>query len=154
MITAFTTGSFFVVIPIIIEKTKQLIASQYLSIDNVEKVSNISVPISYSLLVSGKLLSLLFVLFAAWLSSAYISFKDYVKLVVMGIPQLFDTSNLAMQNLLKLFNVFHSMFDFFIVSENLVVSRLSALLSVTFASCLPLLVTTSMAKSFRIKKKL
>jgi proton glutamate symport protein len=45
------------------------------------------------------------------------------------------------------------MFDFFIVSENLVVGRLSALLSVIFASCLPLLVATSMAKAFRIKKQ-
>ncbi|TWX73323.1 cation:dicarboxylate symporter family transporter [Colwellia sp. C1TZA3] len=153
MITAFATGSFFVVIPIIVEKTKQLIASQYPDTDNVDKVPDVIVPISYSLPVGGKLLSLLFVLFAAWFSGAYISFEDYVKLVVMGIPQLFGTSTLAMQNLLELFNVSHSMFDFFIVAENLVVGRLSALLSVTFASCLPLLVATSMAKAFRIKKK-
>ena len=153
MITAFATGSFFVVIPIIVEKAKQLIATQYAHIDNADKVSEVIVPISYSLPVGGKLLSLLFVLFAAWFSGAYISFEDYVKLIVIGIPQLFGTSTLAMQNLLELFNVSHSMFDFFIVSENLVVGRLSALLSVTFASCLPLLVATSMAKSFRLKKK-
>lgn len=153
MITAFATGSFFVVIPIIVEKTKQLIATQYPDIENADKVSEVIVPISYSLPVGGKLLSLLFVLFSAWFSGAYISFEDYVQLVVMGIPQLFGTSTLAMQNLLELFNVSHSMFDFFIVSENLVVGRLSAILSVTFASCLPLLVATSMAKAFRIKKK-
>ena len=153
MVTAFATGSFFVVIPIIVEKTKLLIASQYPDTDNVDKVSDVIVPISYSLPVGGKLLSLLFVLFAAWFSGAYISFEDYVKLVVMGIPQLFGTSTLAMQNLLEIFNVSHSMFDFFLVAENLVVGRLSALLSVTFASCLPILVATSMAKSFTLKKK-
>lgn len=153
MITAFATGSFFVVLPIIVEKTKQLIKSQYPDTENADKVSDVIVPISYSLPVGGKLLSLLFVLFAAWFSGAYISFEDYVKLVVMGVPQLFGSSTLAMQNLLEIFNVSHSMFDFFLVSENLVVGRLSALLSVTFASCLPLLVATSMAKSFRIKKK-
>ena len=153
MITAFATGSFFVVIPIIVEKTKQLISSQYPDTDNVDKVSDVIVPISYSLPVGGKLLSLLFVLFAAWFSGAYISFEDYVKLVVMGIPQLFGTSTLAMQNLLEIFNVSHSMFDFFLVAENLVVGRLSALLSVTFACCLPILVATSMAKSFTLKKK-
>ena len=152
-ITAFATGSFFVVIPLIVEKTKALIATQYPDIDNVDKISEVIVPITYSLPVGGKLLSLLFVLFAAWFSGAYISFEDYVKLVVIGIPQLFGTSTLAMQNLLELFNVSHSMFDFFIVSENLVVGRLSAILSVTFASCLPLLVATSMAKAFTLKKK-
>ncbi|MBA6390555.1 cation:dicarboxylase symporter family transporter [Colwellia sp. BRX10-3] len=153
MITAFATGSFFVVIPIIVEKTKQLIATQYPDTENADKVSDVIVPISYSLPVGGKLLSLLFVLFAAWFSGAYISFEDYVKLVVIGIPQLFGTSTLAMQNLLEIFNVSHTMFDFFLVSENLVVGRLSALLSVTFASCLPLLVATSMAKAFTLKKK-
>jgi len=153
MITAFATGSFFVVIPLIVEKTKHLIASQYADVDNADKVSEVIVPISYSLPVGGKLLSLLFVLFAAWFSGAYISFEDYVKLVVIGIPQLFGTSTLAMQNLLELFNVSQSMFDFFIVSENLVVGRLSAVLSVTFASCLPLLVATSMAKAFNLKTK-
>jgi proton glutamate symport protein len=153
MITAFATGSFFVVIPIIVEKTKQLITTQYPDTDNVDKVSDVIVPISYSLPVGGKLLSLLFVLFAAWFSGAYISFEDYVQLVVMGIPQLFGTSTLAMQNLLEIFNVSHSMFDFFLVSENLVVGRLSALLSVKFASCLPILVATSMAKAFTLKKK-
>ncbi|MGB2740395.1 MAG: cation:dicarboxylase symporter family transporter [Cognaticolwellia sp.] len=153
MITAFATGSFFVVIPIIVEKTKQLISTQYPNTENADKISDVIVPISYSLPVGGKLLSLLFVLFSAWFSGAYISIEDYVKLIIIGIPQLFGTSTLAMQNLLEIFNVSHSMFDFFIVSENLVVGRLSAILSVIFACCLPLLIATSMAKAFRIKKK-
>ncbi|MGB1262401.1 MAG: cation:dicarboxylate symporter family transporter [Cognaticolwellia sp.] len=153
MITAFATGSFFVVIPIIVEKAKQLIASQYPHTANADKVSEVIVPICFSLPVGGKLLSLLFVLFAAWFSGAYISFQDYVNLVVIGVPQLFGTSTLAMNNLLELFNVSSSMFDFFIVAENLAVGRLSALLSVTFASCLPILVATSMAKAFSIKKR-
>ncbi len=152
MITAFATGSFFVVIPIIVEKTKYLIATQYPQTANADKISDVIVPISFSLPVGGKLLALLFVLFAAWFSGAYISFEDYLQLIVIGIPQLFGTSTLAMQNLLELFNVSGAMFDFFIVAENLAVGRLSALLSVTFASCLPLLVATSMAKAFRIKK--
>ncbi|SEL45842.1 amino acid ABC transporter substrate-binding protein, PAAT family [Colwellia chukchiensis] len=152
MITAFATGSFFVVIPIIVEKTKQLISKQYDDVDNADRVAEVLVPISYSLPVGGKLLALLFVLFAAWFSGAYISFEDYLELIVIGIPQLFGTSTLAMQNLLELFNVSQSMFDFFIVAENLVVGRLSALLSVTFASCLPILVATSMAKAFQLKK--
>ena len=154
MVTAFATGSFFVVIPIIVEKTKQLIIEQYPHNSDADKVSEVIVPITFSLPVGGKLLSLLFVLFSAWFSGAYIGLEDYIKLVIIGVPQLFGTSTLAMQNLLELFNVSSSMFDFFIVSENLAVGRLSALLSVTFASCLPLLIATSMAKAFRIKKSM
>ena len=45
------------------------------------------------------------------------------------------------------------MFDFFLVAENLIVGRFSALLSVIVAVCLPLLIATSMSKSFTFKWK-
>ncbi|MCJ8319872.1 MAG: cation:dicarboxylase symporter family transporter [Colwellia sp.] len=157
MITAFATGSFFIVIPTIVEKTKDLIKE--LSNENssqstdASKVPSIIVPITFSLPVGGKLLALLFTLFAAWFSGAHISLNDYTNLIVAGIPQLFGTSTLAVPNLLDLFNVSASMFDFFIVAENLIVGRISAILSVIFAICLPLLIATSMLKAFTFKWK-
>jgi Na+/H+-dicarboxylate symporter/ABC-type amino acid transport substrate-binding protein len=154
MITAFATGSFFVVIPVIVEKTKQLLREKYPENSDSEKISEIIVPITFSLPVGGKLLALLFVLFAAWFSGAHIGFSDYVNLVIVGIPQLFGSTTLAMQNLLEIFNVSGAMFDFFLVAENLIVSRLNALLSVVFSVCLPLLIATAMLKRFTIKWRL
>lgn len=157
MITAFATGSFFIVIPTIVEKTKELI--EELARDNslpstdASKVPSIIVPITFSLPVGGKLIALLFTLFAAWFSGAHISLNDYTNLIVAGIPQLFGTSTLAVPNLLDLFNVSSSMFDFFIVAENLIVGRISAILSVIFSICLPLLIATSMLKAFTFKWK-
>ena len=69
------------------------------------------------------------------------------------MPQLFGTSIIAVPNLLELFNVSGSMFDFFLVAENLIVGRFSALLSVIFSVCLPLLIATSMIKRFTFKWK-
>ncbi len=151
MVTAFATGSFFVVIPVIVEKTKLLIAELNASNKEVAQIPSIIVPITYSLPVGGKLLALLFALFAAWFSGAHISFNDYVTLIIAGLPQLFGTSIIAVPNLLELFNVSSSMFDFFLVAENLVVARFSALLSVIFAVCMPLLIATSMIKGFTFK---
>jgi proton glutamate symport protein len=151
MVTAFATGSFFIVIPVIVEKTKKLIAEMKSSNRDIDKVPSIIVPITFSLPVGGKLLALLFTLFAAWFSGAHISFSDYVALIVAGIPQLFGTSVIAVPNLLELFNVSGSMFDFFLVAENLIVGRISALLSVIFAVCLPLLIATGMVKNFTFK---
>lgn len=166
MVTAFATGSFFIVIPMIVEKTKLLIKSlnphtvpkpsscddgaepqiseqekhsAAISAD-ISKLPSIIVPITFSLPVGGKFLALLFTLFAAWFSGAHISSADYVNLLVAGIPQLFGTSTLAMPHLLDLFNVSSSMFDFFLVSESLIVGRLGALLSVVFSTCVPLLI--------------
>lgn len=151
MVTAFATGSFFVVIPVVVEKTKKLIAEMSSPNRDVVLVPSILVPITFSLPVGGKLLSLLFTLFAAWFSGAHIGLTDYVTLVGAGLPQLFGTSIIAIPNLLELFNVSGSMFDFFLVAENLIVGRFSALLSVIFAVCLPLLVATSMSKGFTFK---
>ena len=151
MVTAFATGSFFIVLPVIVEKTKVLIAQLNATNKDIDKVPSIVVPITFSLPVGGKLLALLFTLFAAWFSGAYISLDDYVTLIVVGVPQLFGTSVIAVPNLLELFNVSGSMFDFFLVAENLIVGRIAALLSVIFAVCLPLLVATSMVKGFTFK---
>lgn len=153
MVTAFATGSFFIVIPIIVEKTKLLIAELDASDRDIQKVPSILVPITFSLPVGGKLLALLFTLFAAWLSGAHISFTDYVTLIGAGVPQLFGTSIIAVPNLLELFNVSGAMFDFFLVAENLIVGRFAALLSVIFAVCLPLLIATSMINQFTFKWK-
>ncbi len=151
MVTAFATGSFFIVIPVIVEKTKILISEMHSSNNDIAKIPSIIVPITFSLPVGGKLLALLFTLFAAWFSGAYISFSDYITFIGAGIPQLFGTSIIAVPKLLELFNVSGSMFDFFMVAENLIVGRIAALLSVVFAVCLPLLIATSMAKSFTFK---
>ncbi|SET32946.1 cation:dicarboxylate symporter family transporter [Thalassotalea agarivorans] len=146
LVTAFATGSFFVVIPIIVEKSKTLVAKISPADREAQSMPGIVVPISYSLPVGGKLIAILFTLFAAWFSGAYVSFSDYVNLVTKGLPQLFGTSTIAIPHMLDIFNVSGAMFEFFIVSENLIVSRLGALLSVMFSTCLVLLIATLSAK--------
>lgn len=158
MITAFATGSFFIVIPIIVEKTKQLIEqistdenSNKLITADVINMPSIIVPISFSLPVGGKLLALLFTLFAAWFSGSQVNSSDYFQLLVAGIPQLFGSTTLAIPNLLDIFSVPGSLFDLFLVAENIIVGRLSALLSVTFSISLVLLIATSMLKRFTFR---
>jgi len=158
MITAFATGSFFIVIPIIVEKTKQLIAQLSITENgnkvlksDVTNMPSIIVPISFSLPVGGKLLALLFTLFAAWFSGSQVSSSDYLQLLIAGIPQLFGTTTLAIPSLLDNFNVPGSLFDLFLVAENIIVGRLSALLSVIFSISLVLLIATSMLRNFTFK---
>lgn len=153
LVTAFATGSFFVVIPLIAEKTKTLISSLKHDDHELESIPDIVVPITFSLPVGGKMLALLFTLFAAWFSGAYISLSDYVSLIVVGIPQLFGTSTLAMPHLLDLFNVSSSMFDFFLLAENLIVGRLGSVLSVAFATSLPLMIAAGTINKIGINWK-
>ena len=155
MITAFATGSFFIVIPLIVEKTKQLIEKiptkdAHLRPDAIMAPS-IIVPISYSLPVGGKLLALFFVLFASWFSGSQVNANHYLYLLTAGLPQLFSSTSVAMPNLLEIFNVPNSLYPLFLVSENLIVGRLNALLSVVFSSTLAILIATSMLKQLTFK---
>lgn len=154
MVTAFATGSFFVVIPIIVEKVKVLLAIHNLAKDDAYKIPDVIIPISFSLPIGGKLLALLFTLFAAWFSGAYVSLIDYTNLISSGVPQLFGTTTLAMPTLLELLNVSSTMFDIFILSENLIVGRLGALMSVISAVALSLLIAASITDKYTIKWRL
>ncbi len=155
MITAFATGSFFIVIPLIVEKTKQLIDKMNITNTNMKSnaliAPSIIVPISFSLPIGGKLLALLFVLFAAWFSGSPVSASNYLHLLTVGLPQLFGSTSVAMPSLLALFNVPSALFELFLVAENLIVGRLGALLSVIFSASLVILIATSIVKQFTFK---
>ncbi len=151
MATSFATGSFFSVIPIIVEKSKKLIEEISEQNSDANFVPVITVPVIYSLPIGGKLLALLFTLFAAWFTGTYVSVSDYSNLLASGIPHLFGTSTMAMPRLLEIFNVPESMFDVFLVAENLAVSRFAALLSVISASCMPLIIAASVIKKLTFK---
>ncbi len=151
MITAFATGSFFAVLPVIIEKLKVSFAELPKQSNDNEKLADILVPISYSLPAGGKLLALLFALFGAWFSGAYIGPQEYAKLIFIGIPQLFGSTVVAMPTLLDLFNVSSSMFELYLVADNLIASRIGALLSVSFTVCFVMLIASVLGKTLRLK---
>jgi len=155
MLTAFATGSFFIVIPLIVEKTKVLIAEitkgNINGKDDALSLPKIIVPITFSLPIGGKLLALLFTLFSAWFTGTHVDFSHYVSLIIIGLPQLFGSSTAAIPALLDLFNVSNSMFDFFLIAENLIVGRLGALFSVIFSISLVLLIATSISGKFTFK---
>jgi proton glutamate symport protein len=151
MLTAFATGSFLAVIPLIVESTKKELAGLSGLDSDLAKAPDIFIPISFSLPVGGKLLPLLFVLFAAWFSGAYISYQEYIKLIFFGFPQLFATAIVATPQLLDLFNVSNEVMELFIVAENLIVARMGAVLSVSFSTCFTLLIVAVMSKKMVLK---
>lgn len=153
MLTALATGSFFAVIPIVVENIKRELANINIAEKNLLKAPNIFVPICFSLPIGGKLIPIVFVLFAAWFSGAHISYKEYIDLLVFGFPQLFATTSIATPNLLELFNVSNSMMELFIVAENLIVGRMGAVFSVSFAVCFTLLTIATMSGKVTIKLK-
>ncbi len=158
MIIAFATGNIFIVIPLMVEKTKHLVKTlekqaepQY---KNSHAISKFLIPISFSLPIGGKLIAILFVLFAAWFSGTELSLSNYINLLANGVPQLFNDIHYAIVPLLALVNVSSTMVEPYIIAENLLMKRMSLILSVSFTICFTLLVTSSMIKRIKFKWRL
>ncbi|TKB47546.1 cation:dicarboxylate symporter family transporter [Thalassotalea mangrovi] len=140
LITGFATGSIFVVIPVIAEDVKKQLIAHAKHHNSSTRLPSIIAPISYSLPMGGKLLVLLFILFAAWFNGEQIALYDYPELVVVGVLQLFGSQMVAVPNILDSFAISASMFELYVVAEQLLVSRLAALLSVMFITVCAMLI--------------
>ncbi|QOL24747.1 cation:dicarboxylase symporter family transporter [Thalassotalea sp. LPB0316] len=150
MMAAFATGSFLLVIPNLVEKSKELFQQGKHDHASLDKVPNIVIPLCFSIPIGGKLLVLLFPIFAAWFSGANVGLNDYTNLVVHGVPQLFSSTTVAMPKLLESFNVSATMFEVFVVADNLLTGKLVAMLSVISAFSLVLLISSAVIKKIRI----
>ena len=89
LLTAFVTNSAFIVLPILIDRCKALLEQHDLLDDNAGSAAEVMIPIMFNFPNAGKLLTLLFIPFAAWLSGAPCAGRVYRQLFAAFIPSFF-----------------------------------------------------------------
>lgn len=151
LITAFATGNLFVVLPIISENTRKLFLRSFEQDSPQANLVEVVVPASFSMPVAGKLMALLFVLFAGWFSGEAVPLADYPQLLIAGLANLFGSSLAAVPSLLSSYRIPAETFELFLVSENIISNRLGAMTSVMFCVVLAILVTTGVDHKWRWK---
>ena len=109
---------------------------------------DIIVPVSFNFPSLGKLLVLLYVLFAAWFTDTDVNFTDSILLVFNGVFSLFGSINVAVPYLLDSLKVPADMFQLFLVT-GIVVGRFGAMLAALHIIALGIIV--SLALSGRIQ---
>ena len=114
LLTAFVANSAFIVLPILIDRCKTLLARHGLLDDNAESATEVMIPIMFNFPNAGKLLTLLFIPFAAWLSGAPLPGGDYLQLIAAGIPSYFAKAQVALPFLIDLFGLPHDLFQLYI----------------------------------------
>ena len=117
LITAFMTGDLFVVLPSLIERTKELIREQDGRDVPDASLPDVIVPAFYNFPHAAKLLSLSFVLFAAWYSETALRASDYPRLVGAGVVSLFGSVSVAVPLLLDLLRVPADTFQLFLATS-------------------------------------
>jgi len=150
LVTAFATGNQFVVLPQIAENAKQLLARHHAAGKDTESAVDIIVPVSFNFPSLGKLLVLLFVLFAAWFTDTPVAFLDRLSLAFGGLFSLFGSINVAVPYMLDSLQIPADMFQLFLVT-GIVVGRFGAMLAALHIVVLAVIGPLAVAGRLRLR---
>jgi Na+/H+-dicarboxylate symporter/ABC-type amino acid transport substrate-binding protein len=143
LVTAFATGNQFVVLPLIAENCKSLLARRGLPKEETASAIDVIVPVSFNFPSLGKLLVLLFVLFSAWFTDTELDFGQRLDLAFNGLFSLFGSINIAVPYLLDRLQIPSDMFQLFMVT-GVVVGRFGAMLAALHIIVLSVIGTLAM----------
>ncbi|MEH6569479.1 MAG: cation:dicarboxylase symporter family transporter [Halioglobus sp.] len=150
LVTAFATGNQFVVLPQIAENCKQLLREHGHLNAEAESAVDIIVPVSFNFPSLGKLLVLLFVLFAAWFTDTELTGADRISLAFNGLFSLFGSINIAVPYMLDSLHVPADMFQLFLVT-GIVVGRFGAMLAALHIIVLSIIGTLALSGALQFR---
>ena len=116
MVTAFAVGKTFVVLPLLIDRTAQLLRAYEIEGEEVEAAPEVVIPLTYPFPNVGKLLALLFVPFAAWFSGTVLSSGQYPTFLAAGLLVMFGSPTIGIPFLLDLMQLPEDTFPLFLLS--------------------------------------
>ena len=146
LITAFVAGDLFIVLPVLIDASKTLLAERVPSNANAATLPEVIVPVSFNFPHTGKLLSLSFVLFAGWFADHVVSVSAYPKLALTGLLTLFGSTTVAIPFLLDLFRIPADTFQLFVAS-GVINSRVGSLVAAVHTVAVSLLAACAVTGS-------
>jgi Na+/H+-dicarboxylate symporter len=114
LLTAFVAQSVFIVLPMLVERAKELLQRHGMLSDEGASAAEVVVPILFNFPNAGRLLTLLFVPFAAWLIGAPLRAADYPALLGVGLFSYFAKAQVALPFLMDLVAVPHDLFQLYI----------------------------------------
>ena len=116
LVTGFVTGNLFIVLPLLVENSKALFERYALRNHETDSYVDVLVPVSFNFPNIGKLLTLLFVLFAGWFSGKEISVLEYPTFSILGLFTLFGGVDLALPFLLDQMRIPSDLYQLYVVT--------------------------------------
>jgi ABC-type amino acid transport substrate-binding protein len=114
--TGFVTGNLFITLPMLVESARKLFEDRQIKNDDTDNYVEVLVPTSFNFPNIGKLLTLLFVLFAGWFVGKSIALADYPGFAVLGLFTLFGGVDLALPFLLDQMQIPSDMYQLYVVT--------------------------------------
>ncbi|MDX1708740.1 MAG: cation:dicarboxylase symporter family transporter, partial [Desulfobacterales bacterium] len=142
LITGFTTGNLFIILPVLIQNCKRLFEQYRLEHPDIDSSIDIIVPVSFNFPNLGKLLMLLFILFAGWFYGVSVSLLDYPNFIFSGLFSFFGSVDVAIPFMLDLLRIPADAFQLYLVT-GVVNGRLATLLAAMNLVAFTLIATCS-----------
>ena len=128
LVTAFATGSALIVLPLLVERSKELLRQSGLGSEETAATVEVIIPAFTSFPKIGTLFPMSFVLFAGWFAGISVSAAHYPIFAVTGLASFFGSVNVAIPQLLDLLRIPVDLFQLYL-PLNVVTSRFAVLLT-------------------------
>jgi Na+/H+-dicarboxylate symporter len=149
LLTAFVTNNVFIVLPMIAERAEELVQRHGLGGRNDGSIGEVVVPIAFNFPTAGKLLTLLFVPFAAWLAGNALEAAQYPGLMAAGVFSYFAKAQVALPFLLDLVEVPQDLFQLYIPTT-LINGKFDSMVGAMSLFGFTLVIATAMAGRLRL----
>jgi Na+/H+-dicarboxylate symporter/ABC-type amino acid transport substrate-binding protein len=152
LLMAFATDNLLIVIPMLTDHGKELLRKGMGAGAESASSVDVIVPVSFNFPNVGRLLQLVFILFAAWFTKSAISLAGYFSLTLSGLLSLFGKPVVAMPFLLDLLRLPADMMQLYLAS-GIFVAQLGTLASAMNLFALAVLGGFAMAGALRFQWK-
>ena len=150
LITAFATGNLLIVLPVLAERSKLLLARCMSQPNDSGPVVDVIIPTSFNFPNIGKLMTLSFVLFAGWFSGTEVSIAEYPTFAALGLASFFGDVAVAIPFLLDALRIPADMFQLYLVSD-VIISRFGTMLAAMHTLILTILGTLAMSGQLTVR---
>jgi len=153
LLTVFIVGSVFVVIPLLIKVISRLLHSHVTTEHEQARIPDLVLPLAYPFPDMGKLLSLVFIVFAAWFYGQPLAFLDYPVMLTIGLFLSFGKLITALPFLLNLYHIPEDVFNLF-MTVWVICGRVADVAGAMHLMTFTILTTALMTGVFKIKWRL
>jgi ABC-type amino acid transport substrate-binding protein len=152
LVTAFTTGNLFVVLTVLTDNCKKIFDKYDLKREKTDTYIDVLIPISFNFPNLGKLIMLLFVLFAVWFSGGSLNLGQYGTFVFSGLLSFFGGVDVALPFMIDLMRLPSDMYQLYVVT-GVINGRSSSLLAAMNLLVFTMITTASLTGTMKIRKQ-
>ena len=152
LLTGFVAQNIFIILPMLIESSREIFEKYQLDSEKSEHVIDVIIPVTFNFPNTGRLLAILFIPFAAWMSGSQLDLSQYPELIVTGIFSFFAKAQVALPFLLDLFHIPQDTFNYYIPSS-IINGKFDTMVSVMNLFAFSLIITSSLGGYLHFNSK-